>query len=631
MHPTLRRPLTVLLAALALALALPAFASAAAQLEASPATLEFPETGIHDAAQSLSTTVTNGGDEEASIGGFSATPPFYIDFGSSNCDEAGTLQPTQSCTLTVGFAPTGGGTYNGEADVEYTTNGETLLLEFPTSGIGVSGTLVAIPINFNTQPYYFGGQQQQTNVFNGSSFTTEVGGTTLSGPDAAAFNVAYNCQGVFLSPGNQCGVGVQFNPGAPGTYEATLEIANDGTVDPIEVPITVEVLAGPIATIEPDEVDFGPIEVGTEAEPAHLSITNTGDFSLQIQQLIIISGTPTTFPVLLDECTFHIVEPGEDCEVIIGFTPSKAGERNASVFVISNTPSPVNIASLSGEGMFAPNGSAQLSSQAKVGVPIFCMTSGYREVDTLSYQWLREGVAIPGETESDYVPVSGDVGATLSCEVTAENPVGSQTIESGPSATVADAEPGPEGPEGPEGEEGPAGPTGPSGPTGPTGPAGPQGPTGEAGAAGSPGNNGAAGANGSNGAPGPQGPAGATMSTSFTGSASRGYNLRVRSGSGIHEIQATLGSKLRIRASQARGQLRIKVAGIVRKLSLHGARTTAGDGVSVRLMRNAIEVVGLPAQTTSVSVSLRKGTITGHGGVTGTTALVGNPAESVTS
>jgi hypothetical protein len=267
----------------------------------------------------------------------------------------------------------------------------------------------------------------------------------------------------------------------------------------------------------------------------------------------------------------------------------------------------VNIASLSGEGLFAPNGSVQLSSQAKAGVPIFCLTSGYREVDTLAYQWLREGVAIPGETESVYVPVGADVGNTLSCKVTAENPVGSQTVESDPSAIVAAAEPGPEGP------EGPTGPTGPGGPTGPTG------------------KTGAAGANGSNGPAGPQGPAGATVSTSFTGSASRGYNLRVRSGSGIHSIRTELASKLRIGASQAQGELRIKVAGVVRKLSLRGPRTTARDGLAVQLTRSAIEVTGLPAKTTSVSVSLRKGTVTGHGGVTSTTALVGDPAEAVTS
>jgi hypothetical protein len=51
----------------------------------------------------------------------------------------------------------------------------------------------------------------------------------------------------------------------------------------------------------------------------------------------------------------------------------------------------------------------------------------------------------------------------------------------------------------------------------------------------------------------------------------------------------------------------------------------------VRLTSNGIEVVGLPAKTTSVSVSLSKDTVTGHGGVISTTALVGSPAESVTS
>jgi hypothetical protein len=576
--------LSALLAALALGLAVPALASASAQLEASPATLEFPEIGIHEPAATLSTTVTNVGNEEAALGTLSATSPFTIEFGPSNCDDVGTLQPSESCSLTAAFAPQAVGPGTGEVAVEYSSNGETFALEVPASGTGVTGTLEASPLNFNTQPYYFGGQQQQTSVLNVSTHTVLGGGATISGPDAGAFNIANgNCQGNLLQPGNQCSVAVQFTPTAPGTYEATLEVANDGTVNPVVVPISVEVLTGPIATIKPSEVDFGPVEVGAAAEPAHLSISNTGDFPLQIQQLIIISGTPSIFPVIGDECTFHVVQPGQECEVVVGFHPSKAGERNASVFVISNTQSPVDTASLSGEGMFAPDGSAQLTSQAKVGVPIFCLTSGYREVDTLSYQWLRGGVPITGETESVYVPVPADVGSTLSCEVTAKNPVGSQTVSSGPSGNVAAAHPGPEGPEGP------------SGPTG------------------------------------PQGPAGATMSTSFTGSASSGYNLRVRSGSGIHQFRTELASKLRIRASQAHGELRVKVAGVIRKLSLRGPRTTAGDGLAVRLTNNAIEIVGLPAQTTSVSVSFQKGTVTGHGGVTSTTALVGNPAKPVTS
>jgi hypothetical protein len=44
---------------------------------------------------------------------------------------------------------------------------------------------------------------------------------------------------------------------------------------------------------------------------------------------------------------------------------------------------------------------------------------------TYTQQWLREGVDIIGATNTTYIITSGDVGATLSCRVTATNDVGS--------------------------------------------------------------------------------------------------------------------------------------------------------------------------------------------------------------
>jgi len=44
---------------------------------------------------------------------------------------------------------------------------------------------------------------------------------------------------------------------------------------------------------------------------------------------------------------------------------------------------------------------------------------------TYTQQWLREGVDIVGATNTTYIITSGDVGATLSCRVTATNDVGS--------------------------------------------------------------------------------------------------------------------------------------------------------------------------------------------------------------
>lgn len=47
-----------------------------------------------------------------------------------------------------------------------------------------------------------------------------------------------------------------------------------------------------------------------------------------------------------------------------------------------------------------------------------------------SYQWKRNGVAIPGETESTYTNVQADVAQTISCTVTATNIRGTASADS---------------------------------------------------------------------------------------------------------------------------------------------------------------------------------------------------------
>lgn len=468
---------TALLAVVSALLITPAFAAAAGVLQAETTPLMFPDTGIHEPSPALSTKIVNSGDEAATLGNLSATSPFLVDFDASDCDESPTLAVGASCNLVVRFAPQAVGPSTGNVSVEYNDSVASQLLEIPLAGIAVTGTLAATTPSFNPQPFYYGGQGQEVNVTNVSSHTVVGGNATITGPDAGNFNVnGSNCGGNFLQPGNSCNVYIQFNPSGAGTYVAQLEISNDGTVDPVVVPLEAVALNGAKAAIAPNSVDFGAIEVGAVAVDKQVTITNVGDFQLGIQQVLVLSGTPQTFPIGNDTCTGQIIPPAGQCQLTVGFAPTKGGERNASIFVIADTPGPVTIASLVGEGVFAPNGSVSLTSQARVGVPMTCLISGFRDGDGVSYRWLRNGTAIPGETLSVYAPVEADVGASLSCEVTAVNAVGTQTLATGGSAPVtfaiaadprgAAGLPGSPGAVGPKGEPGKRGPRGDRGPRG---------------------------------------------------------------------------------------------------------------------------------------------------------------------
>jgi hypothetical protein len=53
-----------------------------------------------------------------------------------------------------------------------------------------------------------------------------------------------------------------------------------------------------------------------------------------------------------------------------------------------------------------------------------------------TYQWLREGVAIPGATATTYTTANGDIAQPVSCEVTATNTAGHTVADSSNSVTV---------------------------------------------------------------------------------------------------------------------------------------------------------------------------------------------------
>jgi hypothetical protein len=169
-----------------------------------------------------------------------------------------------------------------------------------------------------------------------------------------------------------------------------------------------------------------------------------------------------------------------------------------------------------------------------VGLPISCGASNQiaRALADLSIQWFENGLPIAGALGDSLTPVAGQVGARLSCRVTATYwPDLSQLAATSGSVEVVAQQSGPKGDTGAKGDPGAKGDTGVAGPkgdagatgaTGATGAVGPKGETGATGAIGPKGETGATGATGpkgDTGATGAIGPKGDTGGTGATGPA----------------------------------------------------------------------------------------------------------------
>lgn len=307
-------------------------------------------------------------------------------------------------------------------------------------------------VDFSPAPYYYGPQQQGFQLRNpDSNWATQASSATITGPDAARFSIAYgdDCFTRLFFASNSCGLGVAFDPPGPGTFDAQLEVASDASDSPLIIPLSATALSGPRVVVSPDPIDFGEVSIGQEATQA-VTLANEGDAPMQAQQLLFITGRPDIFFLTGDNCSGQIVAPGQSCSVVAHFKPTSAGERDASLFLITGNQSPpVSNIGVSGTGVApappapapggaaVPGGAANLTGAVAAGSELGCRPIGYATDTSFTYRWLRDGVFVAGRTGADIPVEDDDVGARFACEITATNSAGSQTARSAQSAPVA--------------------------------------------------------------------------------------------------------------------------------------------------------------------------------------------------
>lgn len=250
-----------------------------------------------------------------------------------------------ACAMSVGSAPAEAGSAQ---------------LPNQLQGAAGAGSLSAnpSPLKFAAIPYTHGNNeekegQNETEQVNVESIDggVQIESVSVSGPNASSFSVQYgDCVGAQLSENNSCDVGVRFQPTSLGLEHAELTIDSDSASGPLVVVLEGEGLLGPQISVSSNESQLGNVPIG--ASPSHtFNIENSGDYPLFIQQSFLVTGTPKMFPLLANTCDGEVVIPGSSCEFTIGFQPTTAGEKDASLIFITNATPQINVLGVNGVGI----------------------------------------------------------------------------------------------------------------------------------------------------------------------------------------------------------------------------------------------------------------------------------------
>jgi hypothetical protein len=259
-----------------------------------------------------------------------------------------------SCTVTVTANPSANGAFSGTlALASNASNG--------TVSVGLSGTVSAPApaVTANPSAVAFGTQTigappatQTVTLANTGNVALTLNGIAVSG--AATVTIASKTCGATLAVGANCTVTLAFAPTASGAAAATLAVTSNAA--PLQVSISGTGTTAPAAKptlSEAGPVAFADTQVGKSAAAHTITLSNGGTAALKIASLVLDGAQASDF-VLGGTCATNVsVAAAASCTIDVGFKPTAAGQRAATLVLMTDAGNQFTVA-LAGTGVAVP-------------------------------------------------------------------------------------------------------------------------------------------------------------------------------------------------------------------------------------------------------------------------------------
>jgi parallel beta-helix repeat protein len=403
-------------------------------LNASPAGLSFAGTVVGSTSATQTVTITNTGTTAATVSGVSVTGAF------SETNNCASIAVNGSCTATVSFTPTAGGTNTGTLTVTSNANNSPTTVSLTGNGI-TSTTNIALnqPITAssdesstydaamandgNTSTYWEGldgsGYPQTLTVNLGSSYN--LGSIVLDLPPSTAWSTRTQTLSVLGSANGSsystiaASAGYTFNPSTGNTV--TIDLPSGTSAQYVELSFTANTgwTAAQVAEFEvfpavggstgsglsvsPTSLTFPSQALNTTSSAQTVTVNNTGSTAVSISQIAASGDFAES-----STCGASIAASAS-CTVSVTFTPAAAGTQTGSLTITSNATNSPSTVSLTGTGAgsvnLALNQPTSASGYTQTYVPANAVdgnTSTYWEsTDSDFPQWLQVDL---GSTQS---------------------------------------------------------------------------------------------------------------------------------------------------------------------------------------------------------------------------------------
>jgi hypothetical protein len=312
-------------------------------MEHSPVRLTFGDQAVGTSADK-NLTLTNRGNAPLSVTDIKPTGanPDNFTLASSS---GFSVQPGQSCIISVTFTPTAIG--NRTAILEISHNASGSPHRVPLTGSGVHPVkLSAAKVTFGDQAVGTKSDPEEVTVTSKvplSNLNIEVTGPN-SDDFSHDFRETYNRS---MKAGERLTIKITFTPTGSGNRTGTLKISHDASGSPQTVSLTGTGV--PPVTLSTDQLTFGNQAVGTTSAAQIVTFTNHCKVALSNVRVSITGWKHDDFK---EAHTFgSSVRAGDTCTISITFTPTESVNRTGTLRIYYNASGSPHMVSLSGTGV----------------------------------------------------------------------------------------------------------------------------------------------------------------------------------------------------------------------------------------------------------------------------------------
>jgi len=259
-----------------------------------------------------------------------------------------------SCTVTVTANPSANGAFSG--NLSLASNASNGAVSVALSGT-VSAPAPAVTANpsavaFGTQTIGAPAATQIVTLANTGNVALTLNGIAVSG--AATVTIANKTCGTTLAVGANCTVTLAFAPTASGAAAATLAVTSNAA--PLQVSISGTGTTAPAAKpalSEAGPVAFADTQVGKSAATHTITLSNGGTAALKVASLVLNGAQAADFELKGTCATDVSVAASASCTIDVGFKPTAAGQRAATLVLMTDAGNQFTVA-LGGTGVAVP-------------------------------------------------------------------------------------------------------------------------------------------------------------------------------------------------------------------------------------------------------------------------------------